>query len=236
LGVTSEHDGSGFSEFQLAVSTRPGSGNLRSEAGVHPHALTSISEVVFSDKGPDSSEMKTKTLAGWMIVSSLILISCASHPGSGKPEKEPVAKRSADSTVEETLIASLNDKRQKAGKPALVVSSRLSQLAREDSDAGAATGRLPDNNTGRLQSRSFFEILGKLQASMDDRGPKTGEDFVEVWSKGKEGLITDDWNKMGVGISRSASGQVYAVVLLGRMSGEGALMQPALSPGGFIRR
>jgi len=169
-----------------------------------------------------------------MAVSPLWIISCASNPSTSGMDREPVSKQTAAST-EQALAASFNAERRKAGKSEVPVSDRLSDLAREDSSTAAGSGKLQDN-TSRLQSKSFFETMGKLQANMKDRGPETGVSFVKFWAQGNRKMLLDDWNKMGIGVSKSADGRLFAVVLLGRMGGGEMIMNPGIAPGGFTRR
>jgi uncharacterized protein YkwD len=175
--------------------------------------------------------MNGKWIAGLMALSSTLIVGCASsNHGSAAPEAQDVAA----TPTEQALLASLNAERRKTGKTELTISPKLAGLARGESDAAAASGQIPGDTTAVLKARSGFGTVGKLQGALKDRGTQTGAGFVEYWSKGQRETLLDSWSKVGVGVSKSSDGRLFAVVVLGSIGGGGAsLMQPAMSPGGF---
>ncbi len=176
--------------------------------------------------------MHGKLLAPLIALCPLLLTQCATDPVPGTASAEPAAKVVPTST-EQALVEALNAERQKAGKPALPVSSMLSGLAREDSAAAATAGQFTGNNAAQLRMRSGFGTVTKFQGTLKDRGAPTGKSFVEYWMKDQASEFTDDWSQVGVGIAKSADGRLFAVVLLGRAGGGGGLMNPAMGPGGL---
>lgn len=174
--------------------------------------------------------MNSKWIAGLMALSSTLIIGCAD---STHPSTAPEVKNVAATPAEQTLLASLNAERRKAGKSELTTSSKLAGLARGESDSAAASARLPGNTTEMLRIRSGFGTVGKLQGILKDRGTGTGAGFVEYWSKGERDTMLDSWSQVGVGISKSSDDRLFAVVVLGSYGGGGSLMQPGLPPGGF---
>lgn len=184
----------------------------------------------------DSDRMNYKTMVCLGSLGSMFLIGCAGNPGaSGGVAGQEAANVMASST-EQTLLSSLNAERRKAGKPELKVSSKLAGLAREESDAAAATAKVPGHTSASLVARSGFGSVSKLYGILKDRGPQTGGVFVEYWAKDESATVLDDWSNVGVGVSKSADGRLFAIVLLGshRSGGGGSLlMNPGMSPGGF---
>ncbi len=166
----------------------------------------------------------------------MILIGCAGSPGGSSSTASPEAPNVVATSTEQTLLSSLNTERRNAGKSELKVSSKLAGLARGESDAAAAEGKIPGDTTARLSARSGFGTVGKLQGALKDRGPQTGAGFVEYWAKGERETIVEDWSNVGVGVSKSADGRLFAVVVLGSLGSAGggsSLMRPAMTPGGF---
>lgn len=176
--------------------------------------------------------MYQKLMAGMMGIGSAVLVGCAGDTGS----REPALTQVAATGTEESLQQALSVERRRAGKSELPVSPALARLARAESDAAAASSRLPGDNSDSLRMRSGFKSMGKLQGVLKDRGTQTGAGFVEYWAKGDREMLQDDWSNIGVGISKAADGRLFAVVLLGGQGGTGALMDPALAPSGFRRR
>lgn len=156
----------------------------------------------------------------------LAIGACAPAPVA--PVETVAAAQIVPTATEESLVAALNAERQKAGKPALAVAPVLSGLAREDSASAATAGQFQSGNVAQLRSRSGYGTVTKFQGTLKDRGAATGKSFVDYWMKDQVSEITDDWDKIGVGISKSADGRLFAVVLLGRAGGfGGGLMTPA---------
>lgn len=171
-----------------------------------------------------------------MGIASMGLIGCAGNSGGNSGTSEPAMPTVVATGTEQSLREALNDERRKAGKSELPVSPTLARLARAESDAAAASGQLPADNSESLRMRSGLHSVGKMQGVLKDRGTPTGAGFVGYWAKGDSGMLLDDWSNMGVGISKSADGRLFAVVLLGGEGGRVMLMEPALNPGGFSRR
>ncbi len=179
--------------------------------------------------------MNAKFLACWVAAVPMTLIGCAGS-AEKKPNRAPMIREVATTSTEQMLGAALNDARRRAGRPALPFSPMLAGLARGESDGAAGSMMLPGNNSNELRDRSGFGMVGKLQGSLKDRGPQTGAGFVEYWSKEEPGVLLGNWSGMGVGISKAADGQLFAIVLLGSSSAGGPLMDPVMSPSGANRR
>jgi uncharacterized protein YkwD len=179
--------------------------------------------------------MSLKTMACLAALGPMFLIGCAGSPGESAGAAPEAANVVATNT-EQTLLSSLNAERRKAGKSELKISSKLTGLARGESDAAAAAGKIPGDTTASLVARSGYGTVGKLQGALKDRGPQTGAGFIEYWAKGEAETVLDDWSNVGVGVSKSADGRLFAVVVLGSLGSGGggtSLMRPAMSPGGF---
>jgi uncharacterized protein YkwD len=165
-----------------------------------------------------------------------VLIGCADKPGAPPTIAAPAAEKAEPATAtEQALQSALNSERRKAGKPELEMSATLARLAREESNAAAAAGQLPGNDTDRLLMRSGYGSLARVQGTLKDRGAQTGAGFVTHWSTKEREVLLDEWSASGTAISKSADGRLFAVVLLARPTG-GSLMEPALDPGGFRKR
>ena len=177
--------------------------------------------------------MNGKTIASLAALGSMFLIGCAGSSNNNSASATAV-KEVAATPTEQALFASLNAERRTAGKTELTISPKLAGLARRESDAAATSAQIPGDTTAELKARSGFGTVGKLQGVLKDRGTQTGAGFVEYWSKGQRETLLDNWSKVGVGVSKSTDGRLFAVVVLGSGGGSGAsLMQPAMSPGGF---
>lgn len=188
-----------------------------------------------SSRLPKGYWMNQKLMSCLVALGSVALIGCAESPGDAAPQVKSVVA----TTTEQTLLGSLNEVRQKSGKAPLTVSSTLSGLARGESDAAAAAGRIPGDTTASLSRRSGFPTVGKLQGALKDRGPQSGKGFVEYWAEGNSVTVMGDWSKVGVGVSKSSDGRLFAVVVLGSLgsgSGGSSLMQPAFRRSGLQRR
>jgi uncharacterized protein YkwD len=170
---------------------------------------------------------------------ALILSSCASGPSTaGRNEPAATPAPGAFGATEESLLAALNASRKQAGLKPLAQSARLTNLARAESDKGAATAQFPPaGNTSAIQMASGFNSIGKLQGTLKDRGASTGASFVDYWKKDAAETLGGSWSHYGLGISKSADGRLFTVLLLGGsgagMNGGSALMTPAVSPGGL---
>ena len=178
------------------------------------------------------AQMMGKSIACLMALSSLLMVGCASsNHGSPAPEVRDVAA----TPTEQALLVSLNAERRRAGKAELTISAKLASLVRGESNAAAATARIPGDTTEMLRVRSGFGTVGKLQGVLKDRGTQTGAGFVEYWSKGQRETLLDSWSKVGVGVSKSSDGRLFAVAILGSIGrgGGSSLMHPAMSPSGF---
>ena len=174
--------------------------------------------------------MNFKWIAGLMALSFPFIVGCASpNTASVAPEVKDVTATS----TERALLTSLNVERRKAGKAELTISTKLTGLARGESDMAATSAQLSNNAPDMLRVRSGFGTIGKLQGALKDRGTETGAGFVEYWSKGQRETLLDEWSSVGVGISKTPDGRLFAIVLLGRHGGGGSLMNPAMLPGGF---
>lgn len=179
--------------------------------------------------------MNGKASACLLAAGSLVLIGCAAGPGSQRNGGEPAASAVVATSTEQTLQAALNAERRRMGKSGLTTSSILSGLARRESDAAA--GQLAGESADRLRSRSGFGSIGRLRGQLKDRGAGTGAEFVTYWVKGDREMLLDDWSHMGTGVSKSADGRLFAVVIFGGgAGGGGSLMNPAMAPGGFMTR
>lgn len=181
--------------------------------------------------------MSHQTIACWAVLSAVVLTGCAgSSTEAGNPGSAGVRKVAATGT-EQSLLSALNSERRAAGKAEVEISTVLCGLAREESDTAAASVRIPGDTTAALRSRSGFGSIGKLQGVLQDRGPATGQGFIEHWSRSQRGMMLDEWSKAGMGVSKAADGRLFAVVILGNEgSGSGgstSLMNPAMSPGGL---
>ena len=178
--------------------------------------------------------MNGKTIACLAVLGSVVLSGCAGSSGGSNGTAAASAKEVTATGTEQSLLAALNAERQAAGKSALTVSPALAGLARGESDAAAASARVPGDTAESLKSRSGFGSVGKLQGVLKDRGTTTGKGFIDYWAKGQRGLLLDDWSKVGVGISKAADGRLFAVVIFGSEAGGGSsLMNPVLAPSGF---
>ncbi len=161
-----------------------------------------------------------------MAAVSMILIGCSGESVSqGAAPVPPTA-------IEQNLQTAFNVARRGAGKPAVEISPLLTRLARQSSAEAAATGLLRADDVNMLRRRTNFGTVIKLQGKLLDHGPQTGAGFVNYWASGQREMVLDGWSQMGVGVSKSADGHLFGVVLLGR-SGGGSLMDPVMSPSGF---
>jgi len=167
---------------------------------------------------------------------SMFMIGCAGTPGASDSGVVSEETNVVATSTEQTLITSLNAERRKAGKPGVKVSSKLTSLARGESDSAAAAAQVPGFTSDSLAARSGFGSLSKLHGILKDRGPQTGAVFVEYWAKSEAATLLDDWSDVGVGVSKSADGRLFAIVILGsaRSGGGGPLlMNPGMSPAGL---
>lgn len=171
-----------------------------------------------------------------MGIGALVLTGCGGGSGGDGGTRGPAQPGVAATGTEESLREALSSERRKAGKGELPVSPTLARLARAESDAAAASGRLPADNSESLRIRSGLHSVVKIQGVLKDRGTRTGAGFVGYWTQGDRKLLLDDWSNMGAGVSRSADGRLFAVLLLGGAGGSQMLMEPAMDPGGFRRR
>lgn len=174
--------------------------------------------------------MKQILLLSLLAVSPLIISSCASD-SSPASDSGTVTYGAA----EQSLLDALNASRTQSGKKPLPVSAKLTKLARAESGSAAAAAKFGSNNTDGLRLKSGFNSLGKLQGTLKDRGPQTGAGFLEYWKKDPAETLSGDWTHVGVAISKSTDGRLFAILLLGgdTMSSGASLMTPAMSPGGL---
>lgn len=178
--------------------------------------------------------MNEKTMACWVTLGAMFLTGCGGSPDSGHAAAVADVKVVAATGTEQALLAALNAERQKSGKSDVKVSSTLAGLARGESAAAAASGKIPGDTTARLKARSGFGSIGKLQGALKDRGTQTGKAFVDYWAKGEREMLLDTWSMAGVGVSKATDGRLFAVVVLGNAGGGGSsLMHPAMPPRGF---
>lgn len=183
---------------------------------------------------PVNEMMNGKTIACLAILGPLVLIGCAGSSSDPRGATAAEINEVAATGTEQAVVSALNAERRAAGKAELTVSPVLTRLARGESDAAAATARLPGDTTAVLQARSGFHSLGKLQGVLKDRGAATGKAFVDYWAQGSRGMVMDDWGKVGVGASKAADGRLFAVVVLGGAGGRGSsLMNPGMPPNGY---
>ncbi len=152
----------------------------------------------------------------------MVLIGCAGSSNNNGATVTAVKEVAATST-EQTLFAALNAERRTAGKGELTISPKLAGLARRESDAAAASEKIPGDTTAALKARSGFGSVGKLQGALKDRGAPTGKGFVDYWAKGEREMLLDDWSMVGVGVSKAADGRLFAVVVLGSAGGGGSI-------------
>lgn len=181
--------------------------------------------------------MNRKAIVCLAILSPLILIGCAGSSTNNNGAAVSEMNEVAATGTEQSLLAALNAERRRAGKAEIKVSPVLAKLAREESDAAAAAAQVPGNTTEALRARAGFRSISKLHGVLKDRGPQTGKSFVDYWVKDSREIMLDDWNMIGVGVSKAADGRLFAVVIMGGSGGVGgrgsSLMQPAMEPGGF---
>lgn len=126
--------------------------------------------------------------------------------------------------TETALIAAIQAERAKAGKPALAPSNRLAAYARGDSDAAASGGGLTGDTTTSVRRGTNFDRVGKLSGTFRDRGPQTAASFATYWATEHRDLLLSDWSQVGVGVSKSADGRLFAVAFFGGFGGATALM------------
>ena len=138
---------------------------------------------------------------------------------------EEPANPAAPTDRERELLDAVNKARRDAGKPALAPSAILAALAQSESANAAAAGELPADAPASLRRRSGFESLGRLQGTLQDRGPRTAS-FVSYWQKDAPEMLAEGWSAAGVGVTKGADGRLFAIVLLGR-NGSGDVMAPA---------
>ena len=177
--------------------------------------------------------MNEKTMACWVTLGAMFLTGCGGSPDSGHADAVADVKVVAATGTEQALLAALNAERQRSGKSDVKVSSTLAGLARGESAAAAASGKIPGDTTARLRVQSGFGTVGKLQGALKDRGTQTGKAFVDYWVQNEREMLLDTWGMAGVGVSKAADGRLFAVVILGNASGGGSLMHPAMSPSGL---
>lgn len=164
----------------------------------------------------------------WLVgVISTILIGCANEPVSHS------ATMVAPTATEQILHTAFNAARRNAGQPALESSPVLVGLAQQTSADAAATGLMRADDVNLLRSRTNFGTVVKLQGRLLDHGPQTGASFVRYWASSQREMVLDGWSQMGVGVTKSADGHLFGVVLLGRAGSGGSLMNPGMAPRGF---
>ena len=163
---------------------------------------------------PQISRMKAKFIPVLVAVGSLVAIGCAPDPAPHTTTSESTTVVMAPNGTEETLLSALNGERRKAGMTELVMSSHLAEMARTYSDAGASAGAFPVGTTETLPASSGFASVVKLRGTLKDRGPQTGSGFVEYWAKDQRSTVMGNWTQVGVAVSKSADGRLFAAVLL----------------------
>ncbi len=178
--------------------------------------------------------MNRKVMICLTALGSVLLIGCTGISAGTNGAAGTGLKEVEATGTEQALLAALNAARRAAGKAEVAVSPALARLARKESDAAAATGKLPGDTTASLKSRSGFGSVGKLQGALKDGGTATGKGFVDYWAKSPRRMLLEDWSKVGVGISKVSDGRLFAVVVFGNEGrGGSSLMDPAMSPSGF---
>lgn len=158
--------------------------------------------------------MHTKSII-CLLATGAILSGCAEKPHHHDVVVVQEVERVELTATEQALLTAVNTERRNSGMTELTLSPTLTVLARGESNKLIVAGQLLQDTTALNDHRGFGQ-LGKLQGTLKDRGPQTGAGFVKYWAVDQRDMLLGDWRSVGVGISKSANGELFAVLVVGR--------------------
>jgi uncharacterized protein YkwD len=136
-----------------------------------------------------------------------VLLSC------GKSSSDSSRTKKQESVSDSSYFSLMNEYRMKLGLKPLILSALIQDIALEHSE-WMADGAGPFGHEGwkercrRLRVEYDAAGCGEIVA----RGQKTPEEALEAWLSSpphRKSLENPAWTHTGIGISTSASGQVY---------------------------
>ena len=146
---------------------------------------------------------------------ALLLISCGGHPNSSQQLIILDQNTGARTTDAETpLVQEINRLRVQNGRAELKRSAKLDAVAAQESARLAASGSR-SADVSSLRNRSGFSQAGVLVGTLKDSGPSTGSDYPKYWMKqpGERNIMLNLWSTIGVGTSKTASGDLVSTVI-----------------------
>ena len=163
--------------------------------------------------------MKTTPMIVLAAAGALLAVSCGPEPAPTPPvtQETTVTTTTSVSETAQAVLGAVNAARHNAGLPTLTGSAELVALARSDSDAVAAANGSPVTGAQYVPRKGGFMKVGKMRGVLKDRGPKTGQVFVDYWAKDRRDVLFGNASHVGVAVSKTADGRLVAVVITGSM-------------------
>ena len=152
-----------------------------------------------------------------------LLASCSSQLTSGQPGVKVSSRVSgAERAIAERIFNRVNAERARSGRRATQGNAGLNELAQKQANHLAVNGSNGHANTVGSGARAQFaqlryNISNVTELANASSSSSPGLDTVNAWSNSPEHreIMLQAWNRMGVGVSKSADGNTYVTMLLG---------------------